>query len=167
MTQPSTQQKRTAERSIVSCMRWHNPPEPQAGTGGIFPGEGDYGRVNYPYTNWLKAYYLTMNHLLSGGSASEARFVWRRRLEQTRRSPDSPGQGGCNQALRVWQNPSRVPVYVRAWVRGTSGVTNSHGIRIPYNFSQQDRNDAYDWGRTVAAQLKRYLRQEINRTGRE
>ncbi|MES9924974.1 MAG: SH3 domain-containing protein [Candidatus Thiodiazotropha endolucinida] len=38
-----------AEHKLKSYIRWRNRPQIQAGMGGIFPGESDYGRVNYPY----------------------------------------------------------------------------------------------------------------------
>lgn len=165
MTQPSTQQRHTAERSIVSGMRWQRRPAPQAGMGGIFPGEGPYGRVNYPYTNSLKAYYFTMSELLRGQSVAAASTVWRRHMRHVGLPSDAPGQDGATRALRVWQSPSQVPSIVRIWLRGSPGVTTSGGIRIPYEWSQEDRNAAYDWGREVASQLKRYLSQEMRRTG--
>lgn len=135
--------------------------------GGIFPGESPYGRVNYPYTNWLKAYYFTMGELLRGASVSEASTVWRRHMRHAGLPSDAPGQDGATRALRVWQSPSRVPNLVRIWLRGSPGVTTSGGIRIPYEWSREDRNAAYDWGRGVAEQLKRYLNQEMRRTGRD
>ena len=75
---PTNAEKARAANVICSYMRWHHPPAAQAGMGGIFPGESSYGRLNYPYTNWLQAYRVTMESLLNGEGRSQARRAWRR-----------------------------------------------------------------------------------------
>ncbi|MES9818869.1 MAG: SH3 domain-containing protein [Candidatus Thiodiazotropha sp.] len=98
-----------AEHKLKSYIRWRNPPQIQAGMGGIFPGESDYGRVNYPYLNWLTAYYLTVEAYLRGEPQSRAIQAWPSYLRRQRLLSESGGQNGVLKANHVWsQIPNRV-----------------------------------------------------------
>ncbi|MEW8052703.1 MAG: SH3 domain-containing protein [Candidatus Thiodiazotropha sp.] len=98
-----------AEHKLKSYIRWRNPPQIQAGMGGIFPGESDYGRVIYPYLNWLTAYSITVEAFLSGEPKFRAIQAWSSYLRRQSLLSESGGQNGVLKANNVWsQIPNRV-----------------------------------------------------------
>ncbi|MES9842958.1 MAG: SH3 domain-containing protein [Candidatus Thiodiazotropha endolucinida] len=98
-----------AEHKLKSYIRWRDRPQIQAGMGGIIPGESDYGRVNYPYLNWLSAYSITVEAFLRGEPQSRAIQAWSSYLRRQELLSESGGQNGVWKANRVWfQIPNRV-----------------------------------------------------------
>ncbi|MEW8691113.1 MAG: SH3 domain-containing protein [Candidatus Thiodiazotropha endolucinida] len=95
-----------AEHKLKSYIRWRNRPQIQAGMGGIFPAESDYGRVNYPYLNWLTAYYLTVEALLRGEPQSRALQAWSSYRRRQGLLSESGGQNGTIKANHVWNQIS-------------------------------------------------------------
>ncbi|MCG7880005.1 MAG: SH3 domain-containing protein [Candidatus Thiodiazotropha taylori] len=130
-----------AEHKLKSYIRWRNPPQIQAGMGGIFPGESDYGRVIYPYLNWLSAYSVTVEAFLSGEPKSRAIQAWSSYLRRQSLLSESGGQYGVLKANNVW---SQIPNRVREVI-------------------VNDYDDTGDIYHRVMTDLRSYRRSEIRR----
>lgn len=132
-----------AEHKLKSYIRWRNRPQIQAGMGGILPGESDYGRVNYPYLNWLSAYSITVEAFLRGEPQSRAIQAWPSYLRRQRLLSERGGQNGVWKANQVW---NQIPNRVREVI-------------------VNDYDDTGDIYHRVMTDLRNYRRSEIRRLG--
>lgn len=135
-----------AKRHLLAYIRWRTRPQPAAGMGGIFPGEHDTGRVQYPYLNWLLAYYVTVDSLLADDGIRQAERAWSDFKLRMGMHPDAPGQNGADKAIWVWNN--KIPRRAQNAI-----VENWRG----------QRGEPRDFHWRVCRRLKSYIRSEVER----